>query len=60
MTIVQQTETFSKWFNALKDEVAKAHIVRRIRRIETEDFFGDCEPVGKKTSRGELKWLKKK
>jgi putative addiction module killer protein len=48
MAIVQKTETFAKWFNALKDEIGKAHIARRIRRIETEDFFGDCEPVGEK------------
>jgi putative addiction module killer protein len=48
MTIIQKTETFAKWFNALKDEIGKAHIARRIRRIETEDFFGDCEPIGGK------------
>ena len=48
MTIVQKTEAFAKWFNALKDETGKAHIARRIRRIETEDFFGDCEAVGEK------------
>jgi putative addiction module killer protein len=43
--IVEKTETFTKWFNALKDEISKAHIARRIRRIETEDFFGDCEKL---------------
>lgn len=48
MTIIQKTETFTKWFDTLKDEMGKAHIARRIRRIETEDYFGDCEPVGKK------------
>ena len=48
MAIVQKTETFAKWFNALKDEIAKAHIAHRIRRIETEDFFGDYEPIGEK------------
>jgi len=48
MTIVQKTEAFTEWFNALKDETGKAHIARRIRRIETEDYFGDCEPVGEK------------
>ena len=47
MTIVQ-TETFKKWFTAMRDEIGKAHIARRLRRIETEGFFGDCEPVGKK------------
>ena len=48
MAIVQKTETFAKWFNALKDEIGKAHIARRIRRIETENFFGDYEAVGEK------------
>jgi len=45
---VEKTETYEKWFKALKDEIGKAHIARRIRRIETEDFFGDCEPLGEK------------
>ena len=43
-----QTESFEKWFYHLRDEVGKAHIARRLRRIETEGFFGDCEPVGEK------------
>ena len=48
MIIVHQTKTFAKWFNTLKDEMGKAHIARRIRRIETEGFFGDYELVGDK------------
>jgi len=39
--IVEKTEPFDKWLRALRDEIGKAHILRRIRRIETEDFFGD-------------------
>jgi putative addiction module killer protein len=39
--VVEKTETFDKWLRALKDEIGKAHILRRIQRIETEDFFGD-------------------
>jgi len=39
--IVEKTETFDKWLKALKDEIGKAHIMRRIQRIETENFFGD-------------------
>ncbi|MCL2805341.1 MAG: type II toxin-antitoxin system RelE/ParE family toxin [Treponema sp.] len=39
--IVEKTETFDKWLKALKDVIGKAHILRRIQRIETEDFFGD-------------------
>ena len=37
--IVEKTETFDEWLKALKDEIGKAHILRRIRRIETEGFF---------------------
>jgi putative addiction module killer protein len=43
--IVYKTEIFEKWFNSLKDEIGKAHIARRIRRIETENFFGDCKLI---------------
>jgi putative addiction module killer protein len=43
--IVEKTETFDKWLKALKDKVGRAHIVRRIQRIEVEDFFGDCEKL---------------
>ena len=43
--IVEKTETFTEWFDALRDEIGKAHIARRLRRIETDDFFGDCENV---------------
>ena len=39
--IVEKTDTFDKWLKALKDEIGKAHILRRIQRIETEDFFGN-------------------
>lgn len=41
--IVEKTDVFEKWFKDLKDR-----IVVRIRRIENDDFFGDCEPVGNK------------
>jgi len=37
--IVEKTETFDKWLKALRDEIGKAHIIRRIQRIETEDFL---------------------
>jgi putative addiction module killer protein len=43
--IVEKTETFNKWLKALKDKVGRARIVRRIQRIEVEDFFGDCEKL---------------
>ena len=41
MMIVEKTDAFDKWLRALKDEIGKAHILRRVQRIETEDFFGN-------------------
>ena len=43
--IVEKTETFDKWLRALKDDIGKAHIMRRIQRIETEGFFGDYKKL---------------
>ena len=45
--IVEKTDTFDKWLKALKDEIGKAHILRRIQRIETEGFFGDYKKLAK-------------
>jgi putative addiction module killer protein len=39
--IVEKTETFDRWLKALKDVIGKAHILRRIQRIEAGNFFGD-------------------
>jgi putative addiction module killer protein len=39
--IVRTTEIYDKWFRKLRDESGKAAIVRRIRRIEQDAFFGD-------------------
>jgi len=35
-----------KWLRKLKDLRAKAKILFRIQKIETDEHFGDCEPVG--------------
>ena len=43
--IVEKTATFDKWLRSLKDEISKAHILRRIQRIETEDFFGNYKKL---------------
>lgn len=40
---------FSVWLRALTDDVAKAHILRRISGAELGNF-GDCEPVGEGVS----------
>ena len=42
----KKTDEFDKWFRKLKDLRAKAKILFRIQKIETDEHFGDCEPVG--------------
>lgn len=40
---------FDVWLSGLKDKLAKARIVKRIRAAEAGNF-GDCEPVGEGVS----------
>jgi len=42
---VQETETYSKWFNELRDTQARARIVSRVRRLSLGNL-GDVAPVG--------------
>ncbi|MDR2337713.1 MAG: type II toxin-antitoxin system RelE/ParE family toxin [Deltaproteobacteria bacterium] len=44
--IIEKTEIFEKWLKRLKDEQAKGCINIKIKRIETENYFGDCRSVG--------------
>ncbi len=46
MCIIEKTDEFDKWLRKLKDLKAKAKILFRIQKIETDEHFGDCEPVG--------------
>jgi putative addiction module killer protein len=43
---IQKTDDFDKWLRKLKDLRAKAKILFRIQKIEYDEHFGDCEPVG--------------
>lgn len=45
MNIFLRTSEFDAWLKALRDPVAKARVIARIRSAETGNF-GDCEPVG--------------
>ncbi|MEI7846171.1 MAG: type II toxin-antitoxin system RelE/ParE family toxin [Chloroflexota bacterium] len=45
MIVIRETDTFKKWFSALKDKRAKARIDVRIKRVSLGNF-GDVEPVG--------------
>ena len=44
--IIEKTDEFDKWLRKLKDLRAKAKILFRIQKIETDEHFGNCEPVG--------------
>lgn len=46
MYFIEKTVEFDKWLRKLKDLRAKAKILFRIQKIETDEHFGDCEPVG--------------
>jgi putative addiction module killer protein len=49
MIEIRQTETYSEWFNALRDQQAKARINIRIRRLSMGNP-GDVKPVGRGVS----------
>jgi putative addiction module killer protein len=49
MNTLIQSSVFSDWLLSLSDDVAKAHILRRIASAELGNF-GDCEPVGEGVS----------
>ena len=42
----EKTVEFDKWIRKLKDIRAKAKILFRIQKLETDEHFGDCKPVG--------------
>ena len=46
MYFIQKTKEFDKWLKKLKDIRAKAKILYRIQKLETDEHFGDCKPVG--------------
>jgi putative addiction module killer protein len=43
---IEKTSEFDKWFRKLKDLRAKAKILIRVQKLEQDEHFGDCEPVG--------------
>jgi putative addiction module killer protein len=45
MNTFLRTQEFDDWLTKLRDQVAKARILARIRSAEAGNF-GDCEPVG--------------
>ena len=46
MYFIEKTAEFDKWFRKLKDLRAKAKILFRIQKLETEEHFGEWKSVG--------------
>ena len=58
MYFIEKTIEFDKWFRKLKDLRAKAKILFRIQKLETEGHFGDCKPVGNGISELKINYAK--
>ena len=46
MYFIEKTDEFDKWLRKLKDLRAKAKILFRIQKLENDEHFGECKPVG--------------
>ena len=46
MYFIEKTIEFDKQLRKLKDLRAKAKILFRIQKLESDGHFGDCKPVG--------------
>ncbi|MBI2258729.1 MAG: type II toxin-antitoxin system RelE/ParE family toxin [Flavobacteriia bacterium] len=46
MFFIEKTKEFDKWLRKLNDLKAKAKILFRLQKLEKDEHFGDCKPVG--------------
>ena len=46
MYIIEKTTEFDRWLTKLNDLKAKAKILFRLQKLENDEYFGDCKPVG--------------
>lgn len=58
MYFIEKTDEFDKWLRKLKDLRAKAKILFRIQKLENEEHFGDCKPVGNGVSELKINYAK--
>ena len=60
MPAIRKTDIFRKWMKKLKDTIGKAHINRRIDRLERGNP-GDVEPSGgdKSTQQSDIETAKR-
>ena len=58
MRVIEKTTEFDRWFTKLKDLKAKAKILFRIQKIQSDDHFGDTKPVGNGISEFRIHYAK--
>ena len=58
MYFIEKTAEFDKWLKKLKDLRAKAKVLFRIQKLENEEHFGDCKPVGDGISELKINYAK--
>ena len=46
MYFIEKTKEFDKWLKKVNDLRTKAKILFRLQKLEKDEHFGDCEPVG--------------
>ncbi|WP_158807431.1 type II toxin-antitoxin system RelE/ParE family toxin [Beijerinckia sp. L45] len=55
MVEIRETDEFSRWFARLRDQIARAQILVRIRRLSLGNP-GDVRPVGRGISELRIDW----
>jgi putative addiction module killer protein len=58
MIFIQKTIEFDKWLRKLKDIRAKSKILFRIQKLESDEHFGDCKPIGDGISEMRINYAK--
>ena len=58
MFFIEKTPEFDKWLRKLNDLRAKAKILFRIQKIESDGHFGDCKVVGDGISEMRINYAK--
>ena len=58
MYFIEKTTEFDKWFRKLNDFSAKAKILFRLQKLENDEYFGDCKPVGNGISELKINFAK--
>lgn len=46
MYLIEKTKDFDKGLKKLTDLKAKAKILFRVQKLESDEHFGDCKPIG--------------